>query len=143
MLHKYLEIEQTRFGSRLVVEVRVAPETLDAQVPNLLLQPLVENAIRHGIAPHARPGWIGIHAARKGSRLTIEIRDSGNGLPPDRLVALNHGVGLANTRARLEYLYPSAHAFTFSNLDSGFSVTVGIPFQIAEESSELLRAGVA
>ena len=58
VLQKYLEIEQTRFGNRLSVEMHIEPETLDAQVPNLLLQPLVENAIRHGIAPHARPGWI-------------------------------------------------------------------------------------
>ena len=56
VLQKYLEIEQTRFGTRLSVEMHIEPDTLDAQVPNLLLQPLVENAVRHGIAPHARPG---------------------------------------------------------------------------------------
>ncbi len=105
VLQKYLEIEQTRFESRLAISMHIDFETLDALVPNLLLQPLVENAIRHGIAPHARPGWIAIHAVREGSRLRIEIRDSGNGLPPDRLMALNRGVGLGNTRARLEYLY--------------------------------------
>src|SRR3984957_17075998 len=83
VLQKYLEIEQTRFESRLAIAMHIDFETLDARVPNLLLQPLVENAIRHGIAPHARPGWIAIHAVRDGSRLRIEIRDSGNGLPPD------------------------------------------------------------
>ena len=143
VLQKYLEIEQTRFGSRLVVAMHIAPETLDAQVPNLLLQPLVENAIRHGVARYARAGWIAIHAARDSSRLTIEIRDSGNGLPPDRLMALNQGVGLGNTRARLEHLYPSAHRFTFSNLGEGFSVTVSIPFQVVAESGEPVHAGVA
>lgn len=130
VLQKYLEIEQTRFDTRLRVTMRIDPETLDAQVPNLLLQPLVENAVRHGIAPHLRPGWIVIHAARDGSQLKVEISDSGAGLPPDRLMALNRGVGLDNTRARLEHLYPSAHQFTFSNLEDGFCVTVIIPFRV-------------
>ena len=123
--------------------MRVAPETLDARVPNLLLQPLVENAIRHGVAPYARVGWISIHAVHDGSRLTIEIRDSGNGLTPDRLMALNQGVGLANTRARLQHLYPSTHRFSFSNLDEGFAVTVSIPFRVDAESSESVREDVA
>ena len=97
-------------------------EALDALVPNLLLQPLVENAIRHGIAPHSRPGWIAIHAAREGARLTIEIRDSGNGLPPDRLTALNRGVGLGNTRARLDASLP-----------------VGAPVRLLQPRRRLLR----
>jgi two-component system LytT family sensor kinase len=132
VLQKYLEIEQTRFGNRLQVTMRIDPDTLDAQVPNLLLQPLVENAVRHGIAPHVRPGSIAIQATRDASRLKIEIVDSGAGLPPDRLIALNRGVGLDNTRARLEHLYPSAHRFAFSNLDDGFCVTVVIPFHVVE-----------
>jgi sensor histidine kinase YesM len=132
VLQKYLEIEQTRFGNRLRVTMSIDPETLDALVPNLLLQPLVENAVRHGIAPHLRPGSIRIQAARDTDRLKIEIVDSGAGLPPDRLMALNRGVGLDNTRARLEHLYPSAHRFTFSNLDDGFCVTVVVPFHVVE-----------
>jgi LytS/YehU family sensor histidine kinase len=143
VLKKYLEIEQTRFESRLSVSMQIEFEALDALVPNLLLQPLVENAIRHGIAPHARPGRIAVHAAREGMRLRIEIRDSGNGLPPDRLTALNRGVGLGNTRARLAHLYPSAHQFAFSNLDDGFCVTVGIPFEVEAPSLDYVRAGVA
>jgi two-component system, LytTR family, sensor kinase len=143
VLKKYLEIEQTRFESRLSVALHIEFESLDALVPNLILQPLVENAIRHGIAPHSRPGWIAIHAAREGTRLRIEIRDSGNGLPPDRLTALNRGVGLGNTRARLTHLYPSAHQFAFSNLDDGFCVTVSIPFEVEPPSVECVRAGVA
>jgi sensor histidine kinase YesM len=143
VLQKYLEIEKTRFGNRLRVTMSIQPETLDAQVPNLLLQPLVENAIRHGIAPNARPGWIAIHAEQTGSQLTIQIRDSGDGLPPDRLMALNRGVGLENTRARLEHLYPAAFQFAFSNLERGFCVTVRIPFQVEQVADEPARAGAA
>ena len=141
VLQTYLEIEQTRFGNRLGIATRIEAETLDAQVPNLLLQPLVENAIRHGITPHSRPGRISIRAAREDAQLVIEVRDSGDGLPPDRLLALNRGVGLDNTRARLEHLYPSAHKFTFSNVDGGFSVTVTIPFRVADQP--FVRAGAA
>jgi two-component system LytT family sensor kinase len=143
VVQKYVDIEQTRFGNRLCVTMDIQPETLDAQVPNLLLQPLVENAIRHGIAPNARPGWIAIHAGRTGSQLTIQIRDSGDGLPPDRLMALNRGVGLENTRARLEHLYPDEFQFAFSNLERGFCVTVRIPFKVEDAAPEPIQVGAA
>ena len=141
VLQKYVEIEQTRFGSRLHVAMQIEPDTLDAKVPNLLLQPLVENAIRHGIAPSARQGWIKIRASREGGHLVVEIRDSGDGLPPERLMALNRGVGLENTRARLEHLYRTDYQFTFANLERGFGVTVRIPFQI--EAPSEFEAGAA
>jgi signal transduction histidine kinase len=134
VLQKYVEIERTRFGNRLNVEMHVQPETLDAQVPSLVLQPLVENAIRHGIAPNARPGWIAVHAERAAGELVLQIRDSGDGLPPDRLMALNRGVGLDNTRARLAHLYPEHYEFTFSNLERGFCVTIRIPFEVETPS---------
>ena len=137
VLQKYVEIEQTRFGSRLNVEMHIQPEVLDAQIPSLALQPLVENAIRHGIAPNARPGWIAVHASREGDELVVQIRDSGDGLPPDRLMALNRGVGLDNTRARLEHLYRTNYQFTFSNLERGFCVTIRIPFHQIETPSEI------
>ena len=130
VLQKYVEIEQTRFGSRLNVEMHIQPEALDAQVPSLLLQPLVENAIRHGIAPNARPGWLAVHAFREAEELVLQVRDSGDGLPPDRLMALNRGVGLDNTRSRLEHLYHARYQFAFSNLERGFCVTIRIPFQV-------------
>jgi LytS/YehU family sensor histidine kinase len=129
MLQKYLQIEQTRFADRLRIVLEVEPGTLDALVPSFLLQPLVENAVRHGVAPHKRPGCVAIHAAHVGSQLMIHVRDNGDGAPPDRLSALNQGIGLANTRARLEHLYPSTHRFDFSNVSDGFCVTVGIPYQ--------------
>jgi signal transduction histidine kinase len=141
VLQKYVEIEQTRFGDRLSFTVNVDPDVLDAQVPQLLLQPLVENAIRHGVAPKARPGWIAVHAARTGGDLTIQVRDSGDGLPPDRLLELNRGVGLDNTRSRLEHLYKSAYRFVFSNMKEGFCVTVRIPFQVAPLPVEHSEAG--
>jgi signal transduction histidine kinase len=141
MLQKYLEIEQTRFGGRLTIKTDIEPETLDALVPYMLLQPLAENAIRHGVAPHARPGWVAIHTAHVGDQLEIEIRDSGNGLPPDRLDQLNQGVGLSNTRARLAHLYPDAFTFRFSNMVEGFCVTVAVPFK--EYPAANAKAGAA
>ena len=123
MLQKYLDIEQVRFGHRLIgrhADRRRRRST--RMVPNFLLQPLVENAVRHGVAPHTRPGRIAIEAAREGQRLAIRIRDSGDGVAAALLTLLNQGVGLANTRARLEHLYRSDHAFVFSN-DDGFCVT--------------------
>ena len=147
VLQKYLEIEQTRFGNRLRVTMHIQPETLDAQVPNLLLQPLVENADppRHRAQRAARVDR-DPREPRRRSRSTLQIRDSGDGLPPDRLMALNRGVGLENTRARLEHLYPAAFQFTFSNLDRGFCVTVRIPFQvehIEQLADEPIRVGAA
>jgi two-component system, LytTR family, sensor kinase len=133
VLQKYVEIERTRFGSRLTVEMNVPPEVLDAQVPSLVLQPLVENAIRHGIAPNARAGWISVDAMREADELVLQVRDSGDGLPPDRLMALNRGVGLDNTRARLAHLYRERFEFSFSNLERGFCVTIRIPFEVEVE----------
>ena len=129
VLQKYLDIEQTRFGERLRVSLAIDPATRQALVPNLILQPLAENAVRHGIAPNARPGWIEVRAGREGDQLVLQVRDSGNGLPPERLTAFNAGVGLGNTRARLAHLYPSAHQCLFSNLADGFSVTIRLPFR--------------
>lgn len=143
MLQKYLDIEQTRFGSRLSVDLTIAPDTLDAMVPNLLLQPLVENAVRHGIAPLPRPGRVTIDAAREGGQLTIRIKDSGDGVPPHRLALLNQGVGLANTRARLEHLYRQRHTLAFSNVDHGFLVVISIPFVRERRTPDPVRVGAA
>ena len=144
ILQSYLAIEQTRFRDRLSVAIDVDPAVLDARVPHLLLQPLVENAVRHGIAPRARPGRVGIRASRSGGQLQIDVRDSGDGLPPDRLIAMNDGVGLGNTRARLAHLYGAAHSFSFANLTGGgFQVTVSIPFHLGPLAIDADRAEVA
>jgi two-component system, LytTR family, sensor kinase len=138
MLEKYLQIEQMRFGDRLAVALDVDGEAMGALVPNFLLQPLVENAVRHGVAPHGRPGSVSIRASRDGEALTVRIQDSGNGASPDRLASRSGGIGLANTRARLEHLYPAAHRFEFENVPGGFLVTISIPYQT--EALEALEA---
>jgi two-component sensor histidine kinase len=133
-LQRYLEIEQTRFGERLTVRLEIAPDTLDAQVPNLVLQPLVENAIRHGIEPHAKPGQIRLQARRENGMLRLQVGDNGAGLlrsgPP------REGVGLSNTRKRLEQLYGDGFKFEFNNSDSGgLVVSVAIPFRVASNGA--------
>lgn len=129
LLERYLEIEQTRFRDRLTVEMQIEPETLDARVPNLILQPLVENAIRHGIAPRAAPGKIEIHARRNNGTLNLEVRDNGRGLMLDGEAKLKEGLGLSNTRARLEQLYGPSHHFDLENgRDGGLIVSLSIPF---------------
>jgi signal transduction histidine kinase len=144
VLRTYLDIEQTRFGSRLSVDMRIADGAERAFVPNFLLQPLVENAIRHGIAPHARPGRLEIVAALDNERLHLEVRDTGYGVPPDRLTALNTGVGLSNTRARLDHLYGASHTFVFANVKGGgFSVIVTIPFSTSPSGRVPLAEEVA
>ncbi len=130
-LGTYLEIEQTRFQDRLTVQFDIQPETLDARVPNLLLQPLVENAIRHGIAARTAGGRLVIRAAHEGHALAVEVRDNGPGLPPATRtdVGPSGGVGLANTRARLAHLYGDACRFDFHEPEGGgLSVLITIPF---------------
>ena len=127
-LERYLGIEQIRFGDRLRVQMDIDPATLRARVPNLLLQPLVENAIRHGIAPRAEAGRVEIHAAREDGVLRLQVRDDGPGLPEGD--GLHNGVGLANTMARLERLYGKAQRVTFTNADGGGAlVTLELPFE--------------
>jgi two-component system, LytTR family, sensor kinase len=143
VLQKYLDIEQVRLGERLTVDIDIDAEALDAQVPNFLLQPLVENAVRHGIAPRVEPGQVVISASHRGDRLTVEIFNSGDGVPPHRLTLLNQGVGLANTRARLEHRYPHDHRLVFSNASPGFLVTVDIPFIVDRSLAEPIKVGAA
>lgn len=134
-LSRYLEIEKTRFGDRLTVEMRIEPETLDAQVPNLILQPLVENAIRHGIAPQAAPGRIELRAERRDGRLRLEVFDNGKGMTEEKLKSLQEGVGLSNTRARLQQLYGESCRFKLENgTGAGLRVTVEIPFRTEARS---------
>jgi two-component system LytT family sensor kinase len=144
-LAKYLEIEQTRFRDRLTVVFDVQPDTLDALVPNLILQPLVENSIKHGIGPRPSPGRVDIRARRSGGVLELEVGDNGVGLSASRLNDLNRGVGLSNTRSRLQHLYGAAHRFEFRQPPGGgLQVVMVIPLQEAESrTSNLVMEGVA
>jgi two-component system LytT family sensor kinase len=135
-LQKYLEIEQTRFQDRLTVRYAVDPETLDAEVPRLILQPLVENAVKHGVAPRAGEGLVEISSRRDGDALWLEVRDNGVGLSGRARTQLRSGVGLANTRDRLECLYGNAQSLEFSEESEGLAVRIRLPFDRASASSE-------
>ena len=128
-LEKYLEIERARFHDRLTVRINVEPDCLDARVPNLFLQPLVENAIRHGISARPGAGRIEIQSRRENGSLHISVRDNGCGLPENwRAEGSRTGVGLANTQARLMQLYGTEHSFELHNCQSGgLEIVLKIP----------------
>jgi hypothetical protein len=129
-VRRYLGIEKVRFQDRLSVRWKVQPECLDAEVPVLLLQPLVENAIRHGIAQQTGPGRIGIRASRQGESLVVEVTDNGPGLVGG-VSAIREGVGLRNTRERLEQMYGEECPLRVGEAPGGgFRVTVRLPFTI-------------
>lgn len=143
-LRKYLEIEQTRFRDRLSVVFDVDPATLDVMVPNLILQPLVENAIKHGIGPRPSPGQVVVRARRAPGMLELEVRDNGVGMSDATLSDFNRGVGLANTRSRLQHLYDLSHRFEFRQpADGGLSVVMAIPLVEASEDIASQMEGVA
>jgi two-component system LytT family sensor kinase len=135
-LQKYLEIEQTRFQDRLTVRYEIDPDTLDAEVPRLILQPLVENAIQHGVAPRSGPGSVQVAARRQNGRLWLEVRDDGVGLNAGARARLRSGIGLTNTRDRLECLYGDAHRLEFSDGGPGLAVRIEIPYQAASPGGD-------
>ena len=130
-LSKYLAIEQTRFADRLVVHFEIQPETLDCLVPSLLLQPLVENAIKYGVARKSSPGHVDIRARREGDKLVLQVRDDGAGLTEDALTALQKGIGVSTTRARLQHLFGADYRFEFHRLAQGLAVVVALPWRHA------------
>lgn len=135
-LNSYLEIEQTRFQDRLKVEMKIDPDTLDAQVPNLILQPLVENAIRYAVAPRATRSTVEICATRSNGHVELQVRDDGPGFVEANKTAA-HGVGLRNTRERLEKLYGAAQRFNLSTAaGGGLQVTITIPFHTGADNAE-------
>ncbi len=130
LLGRYLEIEEVRFSDRLTVRFDVDRETLDAAVPSLILQPLVENALRHGIAPRALPGEVRIGARAGDGMLRLSVRDNGVGVGRAGRGGPVEGVGLGNTRARLQQLYGETAGLELTEPPGGgFEVRVTLPLR--------------
>ncbi|MGE5113541.1 MAG: sensor histidine kinase [Acidobacteriaceae bacterium] len=142
---KYLEIEQVRFRERLTVCYNVEPDCLDAMVPNMILQPLVENAVRHGVAPHARPGIIEISAIRRQELLELTVSDNGEGITDEaHRPVRSGGVGLSNTRARLMQQYgPTSRLELKTGSPVGFSAIATIPFRKLRKAEPNLATHVS
>jgi two-component system, LytTR family, sensor kinase len=123
-LQCYLDIEKVRFGSRLSTSIEIEPQVLGCQVPNLLLQPIVENSLKHGIGPKTSTGQIHIRAVRQNGWLKVEVHDNGEGVSDSELAGIfSSGLGLSNTKARLEQLYGSNFKFQLRNAETGGLVT--------------------
>ena len=140
LLRRYLAIEQRRFGQRLEIEQNADPEILDALVPPLILQPIVENAIRHGIETQAGLGRIAISARRNGNQVKLSVSDNGK-KPFDASIKEDkrQGIGLANTRARLQQLYGKEQSFSIVNGDlGGWTVEIKIPFSTTPVTKSIL-----
>ncbi len=140
-LDRYLHIEQARFGDRLRIEKDLDPAVLDALVPILVLQPLVENAVKHGLESRLAPGVIAIAASRVGTSLRLQVADNGRGVPPG--TTLREGVGLANTRSRLRELYGKNASFQFRIREGGgFLVEIVLPWHLVPVGGETVTAPV-
>jgi two-component system, LytTR family, sensor kinase len=134
-LKKYVEIEQIRFHDRLIIEMNIASETLDAKVPNMILQPLVENAIKHGISPLSQGGTIRVGSERNNGSLILSVSDNGVGLRDLDISKIPEGVGLKNTKSRLKHLYGSEHQFEIQPVEKGgVTLNLTIPFQTIGEN---------
>ena len=142
-LAKYLNIEQTRFTDRLTVHFDVQTETLDVKVPTLILQPLVENAIKHGVARKSGPGRIQITARRDGDKLWMEVRDDGVGLSQEAYQSIHSGIGVSSTRERLLRLFGADFRFEFHRLNPGLAVVVSFPWRIDRSATPDQAAGQA
>ena len=128
MMENYLAIEQVRFVDRLRIEIKVEPSALDGLVPCFLLQPIVENAIRHGIANCESEGLVEASARRDGAILLLQVRDSGSGLRAPQ--QNGHGIGLKNTRERLAHFYRDGYSMKAQPVESGgFEVAISIPYE--------------
>ena len=132
-LKLYLEIEKMRFEDRLRPHFRIEPETIGARLPSLLLQPLIENAIKYAVTPSENGADIWITATREGQAVRIEVADNGNGDGAELAASPSTGVGLANIRDRLSQAYGASHRFqTRQNEKGGFSVILDIPLETGE-----------
>jgi signal transduction histidine kinase len=135
LVERYLDIERIRLGERLKITIDAKPNTLDALVPMFLLQPIVENAVRHAIAPRTSGGMLLLHASATDGELRIEVEDDGPGFPAGFPTLSPERIGLANTRARLEHLYgPAQRLETGRGASGGASVRIMFPFRIGNIS---------
>ena len=137
-LKLYLEIEKMRFEDRLRPHFRIDPDTIGARLPSLLLQPLIENAIKYAVTPSEGGADIWITAAREGHAVRLEVADNGDGdnASAELAASLSTGVGLANIRDRLAQAYGATHRFeTRKNEQGGFSVILEIPFETGDKSA--------
>lgn len=140
-VRRYLDIERVRLGDRLNVTIDVAPGVEQAQVPNLLLQPLVENALKHSIAVRPDGGRVQVRAERRGDVLRVSVQDDGPGLPPDFVVGDAHGVGLRNLRDRLAAFFGAKGTLSITNAASGgVLAVVEIPYAVAAPSATRVPA---
>lgn len=129
-LRLYLNIQQMRFSDRLQVQFEVDPNTSSAMVPSLILQPLVENALRHGIGRSVASGLVGVSSQVEGDSLKLRVFDNGEGLPLNWQLKSSSGIGLANTAARLQQLYGDSHRLDISNRpQGGVEVIVVLPLR--------------
>jgi two-component system, LytTR family, sensor kinase len=129
-IERYLDIEKIRFRNRLEVSIAVDADAIDAQVPSLILQPMVENAMHHGVEPNSRMGHIELRGSRRNDRLVLSISDNGAGIPEGGFK--REGIGVANTRARLVELYGGDQKFEMANRpEGGLCVTITLPFSIS------------
>lgn len=134
-LKLYLEIEKMRFEDRLRPHFRIEPDTIGARLPSLLLQPLIENAIKYAVTPSENGADIWITAVREGHAVRLEVADNGNGLGDDLAASLSTGVGLANIRDRLSQAYGAGHRFEMrTNEKGGFSVILEIPYETGDKA---------
>jgi hypothetical protein len=129
----YLDIMRVRFGDRLTVSEAIAPAMRSMLVPQFLLQPLLENALEHGVSRSAGPATVEIAATESGNRLQVSITDSGRGAMETPLGGRRHGLGLANTRLRLEQLYGADQSISLEKLSGGTRVTVLLPLRPAPQ----------
>jgi two-component system, LytTR family, sensor kinase len=142
VLGPYLEITRWRFGQRLTVTLDIAEDVHSALVPFFVLQPLVENAIHHGVESRAGAGTIAIRVKRDGRWLRLTVTDDGVGI--DERPAQRRGIGLANTRARLTELYGDAHALELSSVETGGSrVSVAVPYRVRTDAERETSNGSA
>lgn len=134
VLELYLTIHLIRLGDRLTVDFDIARSVMEAKTPSLLLQPIVENALKHGIEPFTGAGSLRVHAHRDDDLLVFEVHDNGPGFQEHPPPKAGEGLGLRNTRARLQQLYGDSASVTFAHEEGGFVARLAFPFESGQDA---------